>query len=146
MFQIRTEVSCFPVCPLEPDCKHRFPNTTCRESLDCGPTISPLVQVVRECSRALSNTFSKDVDLERRDTSCLVYQFRERCQCSVRNCRIPTVVARTQSVADSSSVHTLSACDVIDPMALMRIDPFTAVSTLKLTPSFASVFVQCRAT
>ena len=32
--------------------KHRFPNFTCRESLDCGPHISPVGQVVRECSRA----------------------------------------------------------------------------------------------
>ena len=61
---------------------------------------------------------------------------RERCQCSVRYCRIPTIVARTQSIADSSSVHTLSACDIIDPMALMRVDPLTAVSTLKTDTRF----------
>ena len=44
----------------------------------------------------------------------------------------PTAVSRTsQSVAGSSSVHMFSASCIIASMALMRLDPLTAVSTIK---------------
>ena len=64
------------------------------------------------------------------------YYDREPCQCSVRNCRIHTAFARTQSVAGASSVHTLSASDIIASIALVRLDPLTAVSTLKTYTRF----------